>query len=316
MATTKPCFAAVVIVLCLGLGTGTSLAAPAGDFYLNLLHRGMSHVDAGLYEPAVRELRIAAFGLVNSISQFEIAEIYLTIAQERLGAHEDARRSAQRIVAAERIERRYGKLAIPATARTAFEAITQKLLSADEIATLHAPVKPAAQPPAGAPPAAGAVPQQPVATSPDVTTLPPQAPPAGATSPGSGVAPSAARPPTPEEVNAELDAAERALAARDDTTAAVIYRSLAETPGVSREALLRTADGAVRATDFARAVLLFARLAPLKAGEERYGYPYAVALFETGKIADAKRELAAALPYLQMTPAITQYREKIEGAAP
>src|SRR5436190_11978306 len=59
-------------------GSTLHAAAPA-EFYLNLLRRGVAHVDTGLNDAAARELRIAAFGLVDSLPQFETAQVYLTV---------------------------------------------------------------------------------------------------------------------------------------------------------------------------------------------------------------------------------------------
>jgi hypothetical protein len=49
-------------------------------------------------------------------------------------------------------------------------------------------------------------------------------------------------------------------------------------------------------------------------GEEQYHYYFAVALYETGRYAQAKRELAASIPYITVTSDVARYRAKIEGA--
>src|SRR4051812_13315840 len=82
------------------------LRAATNDFYLTLLQRGISHVNAGSYEAGSKELRVAAFGLVDDIPRFEIAQVYLALASEKLNREPDARHAAQRVLAAERIEPR------------------------------------------------------------------------------------------------------------------------------------------------------------------------------------------------------------------
>ena len=89
-------------------------AAATNDFYGTLLQRGIAHVNSGSFEAGARELRIAAFGLVDNIPQFEVAQIYLAIASEKLGREADARHASQRVLAAERIEPRYASLQIDA----------------------------------------------------------------------------------------------------------------------------------------------------------------------------------------------------------
>ena len=39
-----------------------------------------------------------------------------------------------------------------------------------------------------------------------------------------------------------------------------------------------------------------------------------VALYENGRYAEAKREMRAALPFIEVTPDVERYRVKIEGA--
>src|SRR5204862_71324 len=58
----------------------------------------------------------------------------------------------------------------------------------------------------------------------------------------------------------------------------------------------------------------FERAAGFRKGEEPYHSYLAVSLYETGRYNAAKRELAAALPYIEVTPDIARYRIKIEGA--
>jgi tetratricopeptide (TPR) repeat protein len=112
--------------------------AAGSDFYLSLLQRGISHVKTGNFDAAAKELRIAAFGLVDSIPQFEIAEVYLTIASEKLDREADARHAAQRLLAAERIEPHYTALNLPDDARADFERIVLHILTSDQVAVLHA----------------------------------------------------------------------------------------------------------------------------------------------------------------------------------
>jgi hypothetical protein len=78
---------------------------------------------------------------------------------------------------------------------------------------------------------------------------------------------------------------------------------------------LRVAEGLYRARDFAGALRAFAVLGTLRAGEEPYNYYVAVARYETRDYSGAKRALAAALPYIELTPDIARYRDKIEAAA-
>jgi tetratricopeptide (TPR) repeat protein len=116
------------------------------------------------------------------------------------------------------------------------------------------------------------------------------------------------------ELSKRLAAADAALAKNDLLAARAIYRALVETPGLDHTAAMRMAEGSYRARDFATAIRAFERAGGFRKGEEPYHYYLAVSLYETGRYSAAKRELAAALPYIEVTPDIARYRIKIEGA--
>jgi hypothetical protein len=111
-------------------------AATVNDFYASLLKRGIEHVTAGSYEAGAGELKIAAFGLVDSLEHYQTAQVYLTIASHHLNREPQTRAAATRVIAAERVERRYAKLALPEKVRKEFEAIAQKVLTPGQFETL------------------------------------------------------------------------------------------------------------------------------------------------------------------------------------
>src|SRR5207244_2526771 len=116
----------------------TSAFAASGDeFYDRLFNRGIAQFNEGSYSSAYSSLRVAAFGLLEDVRRFETAEIYMTVAAVRLHRESDARMAAQRIVGAERIERRYASLSLPDTVRKEFEAAARTLLTPDQLGTLH-----------------------------------------------------------------------------------------------------------------------------------------------------------------------------------
>ncbi|MEO8381547.1 MAG: hypothetical protein ABI779_17940 [Acidobacteriota bacterium] len=388
------------------LASVPALASTATDFYMDLLQRGRVEVDAGRYDTSLTPLRLAAFGLVDSIEHYETAQIYLTVALDKLGKQDEARRAAQRVVAAEAIERKFTTLSLTAAMRTAFNAAARKLLSPADAATLTAPAaqnsavpnrngnaivppvnttatnraatsptpsapvpqpqtsqalqpqkpavstprnepakvteKPAAQtqapvrndPPPVTTPAGQSSSQKPkvTATAPKPVppaTAPPKAPSPAKTSPKT--TPAAPKPETARatlqpqsqtvppqttriDVPARLAAADRALNAANLEEGRRIYRELLAAPGLDRNSMIRVGEGLYRARDFSSALTALRRLGTLKPGEEAYRYYVAVALFETGDVLAARRELAAALPFIEITPDVQHYREKIDSA--
>ena len=120
---------------------------------------------------------------------------------------------------------------------------------------------------------------------------------------------------TASEASARIASAERALNTSNLVEARRVYRELLGQSGIERDTLIRVAEGLYRSRDFAGALSAFTRLGALRRGEEPYRYYIAVAAYETGDYARAKKELAAALPYIEVTPDVARYRTKIDGAS-
>ena len=105
------------------------------------------------------------------------------------------------------------------------------------------------------------------------------------------------------------------VADRQFTRANAIYNRLANVEDVPREVLAEAAVGLYQTGAYADAVRAFRRLGSFNRGDEDLRYYYAVALYETGSYADAQREIACALPYIQVTDEVTRYRTKIQSAS-
>jgi len=90
------------------------------------------------------------------------------------------------------------------------------------------------------------------------------------------------------------------------------YVRVLSAPDASRETVAAVATGLYRTGDFTDALRAFQRLGTFARGEEDLRYYKAVALYETGRYDEAKKELACALPYLQMSDEVLRYRAKIE----
>ncbi|HYC92276.1 MAG TPA: hypothetical protein VEO54_23915 [Thermoanaerobaculia bacterium] len=319
-------------LLLLAMAT-SAFAATATDFYLTLLRRGTADVEAGRNADATTTLRLAAFGLLESIEHYQTAQAYLAVAFDRLGQTEQAREAAQRVVNAERVEKKFRSIALPAPIRTAFEAVAKKVLSATDAAALRggATAAPA--------PATTATPPPPVVVDKvDVVTetrkpeiVPKPAPPATTTTAPPAAQPqnkpqpqpqpvrpqTSTLPPQPQrtiDVAGQFAAADRALATANINEARRIYRELLGVSGLDHGQLVRLAEGFYRSRDFTNVLAAFDRAGALRPGEEPYRYYLAVAAYEVGQFDRARRELAAALPFIELTPDVQRYRAKIEAA--
>jgi hypothetical protein len=177
-------------------------------------------------------------------------------------------------------------------------------------------------PPAPAPPKPEPAPVKPAIKPPAATTTSrPVTAAGGPETNGRGGPVETARPAAPaprtlsaSEVTTRLAAAERALNGANLNDARRGYRELLAAPGLDHDSLIRVAEGLYRARDFASALSAFNRIGALRRGEEPYRYYVAVAAYETGDYGRAKKELTAALPYIEITPDVARYRTRIEGA--
>jgi tetratricopeptide (TPR) repeat protein len=277
--------------------------AAGDDFYQRMYKRGMTHFAAAEYESAFTELRSAAFGYVDQIDRFETAQAYAVIAAHRLGREADTRDSLLRIAIAEKIEPHFQAMTLPDEIRAEINKLAAALLTRQESTLLGVPKE--MQDAAAAEKSAVIVPTP--SKRPNVAVTAPRE---------SGGADAAAPPATPPAASVEsrLADAQRALGGGDLTRAAAIYDALLNGPALDHAAALRLAEGFCRTHDFAKAARAFQMAGAIGAGEERYHYCYAVALYETGHYKEAKRELAAAIPHIAMTDDVERYRAKIEGA--
>ena len=339
-------------------------AATATDFYLELLRRGVAEVEAGRNESALTPLRLAAFGLIDSIEHYQTAQVYLVVALDGLDQTEEARQAAQRILSAERIERKFASLRFPDAIRSAFTTSARKLLPPSDVALLTTPpmktasvqqppqtsaklpqtdaskgagsssrgAKPVAKepvakqvPPVEKPaekpvekPAASAPIEKPAVSTPVEKTV--EKPAATAPAPKPVVpapkpAPAQTKSAPPAiDVPARLAAGERALLSASLVEARNLYRELLEAGNHDHPTWIRVAEGLYRSRDFTGALAAFQHVGALRPGEEAYRYYVAVAAYETGQFDRARRELAEALPYIEITPDVERYRVKIEGA--
>jgi outer membrane biosynthesis protein TonB len=107
--------------------------ASAQNFYEARFLSGVTDFNRGAYARAVDELRVAAFGRVDDIAAYETAEIYLTLANDKLDHAEEARLSALKVVQSDRVSPVYAKLDLPAEVRSAFETLLPTLLTRDQL---------------------------------------------------------------------------------------------------------------------------------------------------------------------------------------
>jgi hypothetical protein len=116
----------------------------------------------------------------------------------------------------------------------------------------------------------------------------------------------------PPVIDPTLDQAASLAANGQPDQARRVYLALLNQANVSRQTIAEAARGLYRLGAFADAVEAFRNLGTFNRGEEDLRYYNAVSLFEIGHYEDAKKELACALPYIQVTSDVARYRDKIQ----
>src|SRR5262245_2600180 len=246
----------VWMVLIGALAASNVIAASGDEFYDRLFNRGMAQFNEGNYANAYTSLRLAAFGLLEDVRRFETAEIHMTVAAMRLRRESDARAAAQRVIAGERIERRYASLSLPDAVRKEFEDAAKLLLTADQLNMLHggaAVARPQMQPQPTTitipPPVIVAAPQPPAPKpAPQSKPVQPQPQPVRpAPQPQPQTVVPAPAPPTQPSTRPggepSLVDADRAVNSGDLATARTLYRAALDSPTLSHASALRTAEG-------------------------------------------------------------------------
>lgn len=306
-----------------------ALAVRAADPTEALLARGMSAYRAANYTAAAIDLENAVraylspgaveqyvnTGRYESIEALETALVYLSLAHFRLGHEDAARDTIRRLVAAERITPVYAALPL-ATDAADFESLAAALL-----------------PESGLPRNMQLATEDPSRPLPPVrraaeTTMAQRQEVVAALSPRAAEnvfaeTPRTAAPPPAQTTNSAatreglttLRQAEDAATGGDVQGARILYEKVARAPEVSREVIGEAAAGLYRVGAYRESAEAFRRFGTFARGEEDLRYYFAVALYESGEYGAAERELACALPFLEVTDDVLRYRWKIENTA-
>jgi hypothetical protein len=118
-------------------GCLVTLSVSAQNFYEARFLSGVTDFNRGAYARAVDELRVAAFGRVDDVARYEVAEIYLVIANHKLDRVDDSRLAALKVVQAEQVSPVYTTLDLARDIRASFEAFLPSLLSKEQLS--HVP---------------------------------------------------------------------------------------------------------------------------------------------------------------------------------
>ncbi len=274
-------------------------ATPADDFYLVRLQAGKAEAAAGRPYEAIDDLKIATFGFLDQPVLLVEGLSRLALAQAAAGRGEEAEATLRRMVEIEKAYSGWAQADLEPETRAAVVSLVGKKLGADAAKLLTAPPVPAAVPTA-----------VPKAVSTPVPN--PEPPPAVAVAPPVPVV----GPPSPPATAATL-AESKSLVAQgryvENLRRLVAAVAVNPTDRELKKALL---EGAALTKAWGTAVAQLEPLRPFREGEEPWMFYGAVALYESGRAAEARELAEKALPRLARSPFVDYYARRIVETAP
>ena len=296
-----------------------AILPPAGaaidPFYQALLRSGQTAFDGKDYASAVRDLRLACFGMLDEPKVLADCLARLALAQDRANDLDGFRGTLQRLVDIEERFQAYSQGNLPPELRASLE---QRLAARLPASTLQS--APAFRPPAvPAAPAAVAAPPKPEpkpaargnGTDTDVTRTN-----TGTVESVDAVIPPDAKPLTEAErkklIQARQLLAERRTA-KELREAYQLAREVADAHSDLKEAQHLAAEGAYRISRWSDATTYFRRGGDPGENEPERLFYMAVSLYESGDAAGAAAALKRALPNLKRTAYVDSYVRKIQG---
>jgi hypothetical protein len=306
--------------LALTLVMSTSAMAATHPFYTNMLQRGLAKVKQGKYADAVRDLRVAAFGTLDEPTAYQLAQIHIAIANEKLGNSDEARLAATKFLQSERLRPTYASLELDAVTRDSFEKLVASAVEPQYLAQLPSFRR---TPPKSVTAVATTAKELPLPL-PAATTPPPAAPQTSAVQTPAAIKTIAEKPPAPKPVavaptvpaaTAGLREAQQLLHEGKILAARQAYEKLGQGKNLGRNDMLEIGRGLNRTGAYQQSAYIYQRTLPLRKGEELHMFYEAVNRYELGELSVARTLLAKALPGLAVTREIESYRAKINGSS-
>jgi hypothetical protein len=278
------------ILIALSMTIVASSASAAHPFYHAMLERGVASATRGDDATALRELQTAAFGLLEDLPKYELAQVHIALVSKRLGNEGLMRTATAKVAQVEQLEPAYSRIPLAPNVRVAFNALAPTILAPEQLALLL--------------PTVGTRETQVITNS----TL---------------VAPPAAAPQVVETVTeastlsraevlaSRLRGAEALVDKRDFAAATRAYKMLLLEPKLERAQLLQIGRGLSRARAWQESAAAYQRTMPLRAGEEIHMFHHAVSRYELGELNLARALMQQAGSKLPKTAEIADYRAKI-----
>ncbi|MFZ2492365.1 MAG: hypothetical protein WA208_12865 [Thermoanaerobaculia bacterium] len=332
------------VLLGLLLCVATAAQAAPHPFYAQMLQRGIASAHQGRDVEAGRELKVAAFGLLNDLPTYQKAQMYLAVVNERLARHDDARIAAVKFLQAERISEAFATLDVPSEVRAEFEKVAASAADPEYLASIPSfrrsaprevamvasnskesalgadapapPAKPAPQqsevpaPPTKPAPQQSEVPAPPTKPAPQRVSAPAPV----YAQPETVVAPSRA-PIQKPEFGPRIATALRLIDGGQRSEARQALLALTSERDLQRNDLLAVAEGLNRVGAWGESSEAYGRARPWADGDEHHVFLEAVNRYEMGERQTARELLDRVLPKLPPSRELAIYRGMIEAGS-
>jgi tetratricopeptide (TPR) repeat protein len=311
------------------LSSASALGAGSDDFNYQRLQEGRMAFQQKRFGEAINQFRVAAFGSLDEPTVLTECLVRLALAQAAAGKTSDADETLARFVD---VEKRFGGFAranLDAETRTEFQTLLKKRVAPATLASVPSlsgesaastagraspstPTGPKVPAPAPAPAPATAAAK---ATKPG-SPLPPPSSGSGSASASSSVKappPAAAPGPTLAERSRQAMADGRRLinASRAGEAERILSQALAADPG-NRELRLALLEASCLNRSYTTSIAQVSAVSPFGEGESVSMFYAAVALYEVGRLSEA-RDLMRRADSRVSGPLVDEYSKKIMG---
>lgn len=269
-----------------------SCSAFAADvFYEQRLQMGKTALASKQYVDAAKELRIAAFGLLDEPKRLTETLALLAVAHANVGKVEDIQRTLERFIDIETRFAAYDGAALDPAHRTQFESVLIRTIPRPTLAgipSLAALVQPA--------PAVQTQRQPARPTRRDPVPVP---------------APVTAAPARTSKQ--AMDEATQLVGARRFAEAVTLLADAVGRDGGNRELRLMLMQSAALALNWPVAAAQVPLVSPFRDSEPVSMFYAAITLYETGRLTDSRQLLNRALPKLSRSPFVEEYASRINS---
>ncbi|HEY1251989.1 MAG TPA: hypothetical protein VGH97_12425 [Thermoanaerobaculia bacterium] len=287
-------------------------AAASDDFNQERLREGRMAFQQKRFEEAINQFRVAAFGALDEPAVLTECLVRLAVSQSAAGKTAETDDTLNRFL---EVERRFGGLAkanLEPEVRTDFLALLKKRMpaAAASIPSLAGGSTAATQSAQSAPRAAQPPPPAP---APKPGSSPASAPPRAAPAPTKAPAPAEASGPTPAERSRQALADSRRLinSSRAGEAERVLSQALTSDPG-NRDLHLSLLEASCLNRSYATSIAQLPAVTPFGEGESVSMFYAAVALYEVGRLNEA-RDMMRRADSRVSGALVEEYAKKIMG---